>query len=317
MTVEVVKPGLSSTFQDLGRVGYQQIGVPVAGAMDELSHCIANLLVGNDASEATLEITLLGPTLRFRRAAVIALGGADLDASVGGDPLPLHTPHLVAADAVLAFGRRRSGLRGYLAVAGGFALPEVLGSRSTHVRSAMGGWQGRALRKGDEIPLRVVPTGAPRPLGPGAAALAARLASTPRDAAIRASLGREWSRFDAASQAAFFAAPYRIGAQSERMGYRLEGAVLRRNDGRDILSEAVAFGTVQVPAEGLPIVLMADRQSTGGYARIAQVASIDLPRLAQVMPGESVRFERIEVDAAQRLAVERAGMLAELHRLMT
>lgn len=310
MTIEVVKPGLSSSFQDLGRVGYQHLGVPVAGAMDELAHRLANVLVGNDDSEATLEITLLGPTLRFGAACTVVVSGADLGAAIDGRSLALHVPVTVAAGATLAFERRRAGLRAYLGVRGGFDVPSVLGSRSTHTRSAIG---GRALRHGDSIGLRSL---RPAPRAPSmsreAAAIVAALLAAGSERAIRITPGCEWDRFAELSRRAFVAEPYRIGAQSDRMGYRLEGVRLGRSDAREILSEAVAFGTVQVPSDGLPIVLMADRQTTGGYARIAQVAGVDLPRLAQAMPGESVRFATIEVESAQRLLIERETRLAAL-----
>jgi urea carboxylase len=320
MTIEVVKPGLFSTFQDLGRSGFQHLGVPVSGAMDEVSHRVANLLAGNDEGEATLEITLLGPSLRFGRCSLVALCGADLSAVlVPADgqaerarPLPLATACVVEAGELLQFGKRRAGLRSYLAVRGGFGLPRVMGSCSTHVRGGIGGFEGRALRKGDRLPLPDAARFDGELAPPGNAAFDAawrRLASLDAGAPIRpirVTTGREQPHFAPEGLAAFLSTPYRVGAQSERMAYRLEGATLERRTSGDILSEAVAFGTVQVPPDGQPIVLMADRQSSGGYPRIAQVASVDLPRLAQVMPGESVRFEAVELAHAQHLLRQRA-----------
>ncbi|MDB5999158.1 MAG: carboxylase [Rhizobacter sp.] len=324
MIIDVVKPGLFSTFQDLGRIGYQHLGVPVSGVMDEVSHRVANLLVGNDEAEATLEITLLGPTLRFKQGVWMALCGANLSAvlvapeadAASGVAVPLATPTWIEAGHTLQFGKRRSGLRTYLAVRGGFDVAPVMGSRSTHVRGGIGGLDGRALRKGDLLSLRAADDAAshaePAPLSHAVSQALHSLCDTEIGAPIRVTTGREWAHFTPEAQAAFLSQPAVVSAQSERMASRLQGTVLTRCIEGDMLSEAVAFGTVQVPPEGLPIVLMADRQSSGGYPRIAQVATVDLPRLAQVMPGESVRFERVELAAAQRLLLQRSRHFAAL-----
>jgi urea carboxylase len=324
MSVEVVKPGLFSTLQDLGRVGYQHLGVPVSGAMDEVSHRVANLLLGNDEGEATLEITLMGPILRFRQGAWVALCGADLGATIvppgtdaaNADPLPLNTPAWLAPGATLMFGKRRAGLRTYLAVRGGFDVAPVMGSRSTHVRGGIGGFEGRALRKGDELQLRADDEAksriAPVPLSRTADRALSALQTSVAGAPMRVIKGREWDQFSPQAQATFLSQDAVVGSQSERMASRLQGPVLERLVEGDMLSEAVAFGTVQVPPEGLPIVLMADRQSSGGYPRIAQVVTVDLPRLAQVMPGESVCFERVELAVAQGLLLERTRHFDEL-----
>jgi antagonist of KipI len=322
MSLEVVKPGLLSTFQDLGRIGSQAIGMPVCGTMDPLSHGIANLIAGNTAEEATLEITLMGPSLRFGRDSLIALAGADLSPTLqpaGTDaatPIPMLQPVHVPAGA-LQFGKRRSGLRSYLALAGGFGLPAAMGSRSTYLRGALGGFQGRALRKGDVIALPAFTPGAPTVVTPTASALLHGLLERgAAGATVRIVEGPEWPQFTDASHRTLLSEDYRIGSQSDRMGYRLEGPVLQRTAPRDMLSEAVAFGTMQVPPDGQPIVLMADRQTSGGYPRIAQVAGVDLPLLAQRMPGESIRFERIALEAAQRLLQRRASAMASLARAL-
>lgn len=317
MNIEVLKPGLLSTFQDLGRTGAQAIGMPVCGAMDALAHSIANLLVGNPVEQASLEITLLGPALRFERDCVIALAGADLSATLLDAPVPHLQAVRVPAGAVLQFGRCRAGVRAYLALAGGYGLAEVMGSRSTYLRGQLGGWSGRALRKGDMLPL---PAAAPHsiPVANGAAnALLHGLLARGAGATIRFVEGPEWAQFTEDSQTTFQKDEYRISALSDRMGYRLEGSLLQRSAPREMLSEAVAFGTVQVPPNGLPIVLMADRQTTGGYARIAQVASVDLPLLAQRMPGDAVRFERISLETAQLVLQRRAAALASLRRVLS
>jgi len=305
MSIAVLRPGLLSTFQDLGRTGFQHLGVPVSGAMDERSHRLANLLAGNDESCATLEITLAGPRLAFGSASCIALCGADLGATLNGAALPLNRPVAVRAGDQLDFGARRRGLRAYLAVAGGYRLDVVLGSASTYLRSGFGGLGGRALARGDRIALRrpLAATGLDAlqaALDATAVYLPAALSDAPRPA-LRVTPGPQWDAFTAASRRALLEAAFRIDAQSDRMGYRLRGPVLALARPRQMLSEATCFGTVQVPAAGDPIVLMADRQTTGGYPRIAQVAQVDLPRLAQCAPGELVRFEALDTHAAGRL----------------
>ncbi|CAN5179661.1 biotin-dependent carboxyltransferase family protein [soil metagenome] len=323
LAITVDKPGLFSTFQDLGRSGHQHLGVPVAGAMDEMSHCIANWLVGNAESEATLEITMIGPALHFSRAAWVALAGADLGARVVARGSPPHDgvdlapslPHWLPAGSTLEFGSRLSGLRAYLAIRGGFGLPATMGSVSTHVRTATGGFQGRGLRKGDRLVIaQSTSLNATVFLEPTVwtKRLMADLQDRDFGLPIRITRGREWEQFTVRSQASLVSARAVVTAQSDRMACRLLREPLELKVKGDMLSEAVAFGTVQVPPDGLPIVLMADRQSTGGYPRIAQVASVDLPRLAQVKPGESVRFELVEPHEAQALLADRAFRCGQL-----
>ena len=312
----VLKPGMLSTFQDLGRFGQQHLGVSVTGAMDQRAHRLANVLVGNDPALATLEITLTGPTLRFTKPCCLALCGADLSATLNGQPLVLNRPIVVRAKDELSFGVRQHGTRAYLAVHGGFALEPVLGSTSTYLRSAMGGWHGRALRRDDEIPLL-------RPLkNKGLEDLAMDLwslkiylpaaLSEPRQTFVRLIKGQQWDEFTPESCAALLTEPYRISPDSERMGYRLQGASLLMTTPRQMISEGTTFGTIQVPAGGQPIILMADRQTTGGYPKMAYVASVDLPRLAQMGPGDIVSFKAISLEQAQALDLTRAKAFATL-----
>lgn len=313
--VEVLKAGAFTTLQDLGRHGCQHLGVPVGGAMDEVSHRLANALVGNRPSAATLEITLLGPALRFGAQALVACCGADLSMTIDGRAVPPAAAELVPAGATLQFGRRVRGLRAYLAVRGSFAVDPVMGSASTYARAGFGGYHGRPLRKGDVLLIGEDDSRPPPPQrsAESRAAATALLAAMDDSGPIRVLPGREWAAFTTASQANWLEQAWRIGVQSERMGYRLEGPLLERRERRDMLSEAVAFGTVQVPPDGQPIVLMAERQTTGGYPRIAQVAAVDLPRLAQRAPGEYLRFAAVDIDAAQRLLIERARFFDDLH----
>lgn len=307
MTLRVLKPGLACTFQDLGRSGFQHLGVPANGVMDENAHRLANLLVGNGAEQATLEITLQGPELVFQAGTVIALAGADLAATLDGQPLEPLRAVRVRSGAVLAFGKRVRGARAYLAVRNGYRLPTTLGSTSTYGRGAYGGFAGRALRSGDVIGIASGFANPPRVLLPRESALLGY-----EDGPIRVVAGRQWALFEPAAQARFLSSAYRIENDSERMGYRLKGEPIELIEPANLLSEAVVFGTVQVPPDGQPIVLMADRQTTGGYPKIASVISVDLPRLAQKLPGEEIRFEQVSLDRAQQLSLARSALFAEL-----
>jgi biotin-dependent carboxylase-like uncharacterized protein len=318
--IKVLKAGALSQLQDLGRYGHQRYGVPVNGVMDEWSHRVANILVGNDEGAATLECTLTGPTLQFTRDRLVSLCGADMQAAIDDVALPLGQPLLVRAGATLHFGQRRRGARVYLAVRGGFDVPEVMGSGSTFLRGGFGGFHGRPLAKGDHLSLAHADAGYP-----GATRLlvqcgtpfvsAAQFAIPPSDSsmdAVRVMAGPQWDRFTEEARASFVAQPFEIDGQSDRMGYRMRGAVLQLEQALEMVSEAVSFGTVQVPPDGNPIILMADRQSAGGYPKIAYVASADLPMLAQAMPGEQVRFAMVTLQQAQSLYLLRAAALAEL-----
>ncbi|WP_313687346.1 biotin-dependent carboxyltransferase family protein [Pantoea sp.] len=308
MSLEVLHPGMASSLQDEGRYGYQQAGVPVCGAMDRYSHRLANLLVGNQHDCASLEITLLGPRLRFWRRAVIALCGADLSPHIDGQPVPMQQAISVPAGAVLGFGQRRQGARAYLAVHGGFHVSLTMNSHSTCLMAQFGGFAGRYLRQGDHLVTRSAFANAtPRVLPFNAPALFPR-----EQQPIRLMAGRHWQQLSADMQQRFLAAVYRIGQDSNRMGYRLEGAAITREHARELASEAVDYGTVQLPPDGQPIILMADAQTTGGYPKIAHVASVDLPRLAQMLPGDEIQFRLISVDQAQQLAIERAAWLNAL-----
>lgn len=316
MSVTVIRPGLASTFQDCGRHGHQHLGVPVGGAMDQRAHQLANLIAGNERDMATLEITLLGPTLRFETPACIALAGADLGPAVNGEPAPMGRPLVMRAGDVLSFGSRRSGVRCYLAWHGGIALPHVLGSQSTYLRGGLGGFHGRALRKGDVLPLNAplrtdTLEALARDLGQTSIYLPSTLANNPR-ARLRIMRGPHTGLFTDEALRAFFGKPYRIANESDRMGYRLQGPPLSVRENRQLLSEGASFGSIQVPADGQPIVLMADRQSIGGYPKIGHVATVDLPQLAQSMPGETVWFEEIGLAQAQQLDNLREQALGRL-----
>lgn len=300
--IRVLQPGLLSTVQDLGRWGYQEQGMVVAGAMDPISLQIANILVGNPRGEACLEMTLLGPKLEFTIDAVIAMTGADMGAKLNGTPLEGWRQVMVKAGSILEIGTAENGCRTYLAVAGGFDLPSVMGSASTYLRGHLGGFQGRALIKDDLLPLRQSETQSEVKLP---WFFAQPLYS--RTSQVRVVRGPQAEMFTEEGLATFFGSEYEVTPTSDRMGYRLKGAMVTHQQGSDIISDGIAFGAIQVPADGMPIILMADRQTTGGYAKIGTVISIDLPIVAQSKPGDRLTFVEVSVEEAQAqyLALER------------
>jgi antagonist of KipI len=299
----VVRPGLFTTIQDRGRWGHQSEGVPVGGALDRLSHSAANALVGNDAAAATLEITLLGPEIRFESAAVIAIAGADLGARIEGSDLKVNTPVMCRSGAVLRFGERRSGSRAYIAIDGGVDVEPVLGSRATSVLCGLGGVDGRALAAGDRVPL-----GAPTQPGRVRRAIDA-LPMPTGGARLRVLPGPHQDffpdrAFDQLQRSRFIVTP-----RSDRMGYRLDGAPIPRLEGREMISDAAFAGGIQVPSSGDPILLMADRQTTGGYPQIATVITADLPLAGQLAPGDWIEFEVCSRREALSALVAQEGRL--------
>lgn len=318
--IHVLRPGLLSTVQDLGRRGYQQYGVVVGGAMDTLSLRVANLLVGNDESAAALELTLLGPTLRFEQEALIAICGGDFAPSIDGASLPMHRPIKIRAGTTLAFGAARQGCRAYLAVAGGIDVPEVLGSRSTYLRAEIGGYRGRALVADDQLAIcapsdlsqritnefRAKQSDAPFVSVPWQAGV--RFVPTPR-LELRVIRGAELDRLSPDSRERLFSRDFEVSPQSDRMGYRLAGPGLELAAAWELISAAVCPGTLQLPPDGQPILLMADGATTGGYPKIAHVASVDLPVAAQLRPGDSLKMREISLEEAHNLYRQREAAL--------
>ena len=297
--ITVLKPGWLTTVQDLGRYGYQQYGVPVSGAMDRRSFIIANRLVGNRDDEAGLEVTINGPELLFERDAIIAVTGADLSPSVNTIGIPPWTSVRIERGSRLRFGPRCAGARSYLAIAGGIDVPIVLGSRSTHTYSHTGGMQGRALVRGDVL-ISSMPSPHMRPtIGRTLPEKLRPVYSTAT--ALRVLPGPQGSAFAEDALARLMSRPYQLSTQSDRMGYRLHGPTIPHAEAREWISEGTAMGALQVPADRQPILLMADRQTTGGYPKIAVVISADLHLAAQVMPGESIAFRTTTLSEAQAL----------------
>ena len=286
-SMTVLNPGLVTTIQDAGRFGYQDRGVPVAGPMDWYSYRLANALVGNGGDAAAIEATVLGPELRFDQPAIIAIAGADLAASVDGTPIPVNSTRACPGGSVLRFAERRAGARTYVAVDGGIDVPPVLGSRATHVVSGLGGIHGRALKAGDRIAL-----GSQRQRS---SSLRGRpLRSAPGGARVRVMRGPQDEYFDESAFDILQRTRFTISPQSDRMGYRLRtpnagSRIPARTEGA-MISDATFTGGLQIPPSGEPILLMADRQTTGGYPQIATVITADLPLAGQLAPGDWIEF---------------------------
>jgi antagonist of KipI len=307
-SIIIQSAGLLTTVQDRGRYGYQRYGMPVAGAMDNFSLELANLLAGNSPGTACLEATITGPEIFFTDDTVIAVTGADMQPAVNGKSIPVNSAVPVRQGDRLDFTQLKNGCRTYIAFAGGIDVAPVMGSRSTYLRARVGGHQGRAVRKGDELPLgetrgeirtKKIPEGVIPHYLP---------AQT-----VRVIPGPEIKMFEMAGLQSFLTAEYIVTAQSDRMGYRLSGEVIRHTEGRTgIISAGIAQGTIQVPGDGQPIILMADRQTTGGYTRIACVITVDLTLVAQLKPGDTIRFSETTLDKAQEMIRERQRMMRDL-----
>ncbi len=291
--VRVVSPGFQSTVQDLGRPGWAHTGVSASGAADPVSLRIGNWLVGNPAGAAAIEMTLTGAALTFAQPCLVAVTGSDFEAAVGGVPVPPWTAVEVGGGDTLTFRATRSGARCTVCVGGGFAVPPVLGSASTHLTSGLGGFGGRALRAGDVLavgPAAAVPAG--RRFPPEAAARLLR-----RDR-LRVTRGAQWERFTPQARAALVASEYVVSESSSRMGLRLEGAPLESERPGEMLTEGVSLGALQVPGDGRPIVSFVEHQTTGGYPQIACVIAADLHRIGQLRARDRVRFEEVSLDEA-------------------
>ncbi len=310
MSIRVLRPGLLTTVQDLGRWGMQRFGVVGGGAMDPFALRMANLLVGNDDNAAALEMTLLGPTLHFERDALVALCGGDFRPQLDGHTVPTWRPVFIQPGTTLNFGLATSGCRGYLAVAGGVNVPVVLGSRSTYLHGKFGGHEGRALKEGDCLSIADKSLAVSR--SPANWCIGSMMPTYSDSPTLRVILGSEFDWLTNTSQEQLFSAEFEVTPQSDRMGFRLSGPMLELTAPRELISEAVCPGTIQVPADGQPILLMADCATTGGYPKAACVASVDLPLAAQLRPGARLRFSVISLAEAQSLLRERDVDIARL-----
>ena len=313
--IEVQDPGLLTTVQDLGRDGFGSLGVSASGAADPLSLRIGNRLVGNAERAAALEMTLLGGTFLFSGAAVLALTGSDFGATLDGKPVGLRTPVEARPGQTLRLGPTRSGARCYLCVQGGIAVKLFLESASTHILSGLGGFEGRALRKGDVLNIGALNKDSVNngsvsgPVRTEMPAIRAFEQLLPRKV-LRVTPGPQSNWFPESSLRVFYASTYRVTEESNRMGLRLEGAPVPARSGGEMISEGIALGAIQVPDSGLPIILFVEQQTTGGYSKIANVISADLHSLGQLRPRDEIRFELVGWETARSLLREQEGLFA-------
>ena len=312
MGVIVEKPGILTTVQDEGRFGYQQFGVSPAGPMDTKSFYLANILVGNKRNEGVLEMTFSGPTLKFERDNIIAVTGAYMSPCINQEPVPMYRAVIVRKGDILSFGMTDgNGSRGYLAFAGGLDVPLVMGSKSTLMRNQLGGIKGRKLEKGDSIgfvnPRTELPNMELRHL--------LQEEFPKKELTLRVVTGPQDTDFTEEELRRFFWYGAEITNEFDRMGCRLkrEEPLKHKGDG-NIITDGIAFGSIQVPSNGQPIIMLADRQSTGGYSKIGTVISVDLPKLAQSVPGYRVRFVKISIQLAQNLALKRLADFTKLEK---
>ncbi|AOT70506.1 biotin-dependent carboxyltransferase family protein [Geosporobacter ferrireducens] len=296
---KVLHPGLLTSVQDGGRYGYQQFGVPVAGVMDSFAHRIANILVENEENEAVLEITLLGPQIEFLSEAVIAITGGNLSPEINRRSVEMWKSIYVKSGDILSFSGAKTGCRSYIAFAGGIDVPIIMGSKSTYAKAKIGGYEGRLLKAEDILDI-----------GNTKYVLSSSKRSLPRQYIpeyknhfeVQVVLGPQDDLFTTKGIETFLSNPYTVTNECDRMGFRLEGEEIEHIQGGDIISDGIALGAIQVPGHGKPIIMMADRQTTGGYTKIGNVIWEDLNKIAQAKPGDIIRFKKITVeDAHQRL----------------
>lgn len=311
MGFRVIKGGLLTTVQDLGRNGYQAQGFNVNGVMDRRAFRIANLLLDNPENEAVLECTLIGPTLEFTAPMIISITGGDFRPEINDEEVPMYTALYVAEGDVLKLGSARSGRSCYIAFSNYLKVPVVMGSRSTNLKCRIGGFKGRKLEDGDYIETRItrriyLPTFLSRTLP--------LKEYEENKATIRVILGPEEEIFSKKGIKSFLETEYTVGAEFDRMGMRLEGTYIESKRGSDIISDGIVLGSIQVPSHGKPIILLADRQTTGGYGKIATVISVDLPKLVQRRMDDKIRFVAVTVEEAQRLLLLEERELQDMRK---
>ena len=321
MQIKVERPGLLTTIQDLGRRGYQKYGIIASGVMDSWALRVGNAVVGNKLEEAGLEITMSGPVLELPAGLFFSLTGGDLKGEIEGVPVPMWRPIHVKKKCQLRFGRPILGCRSYMTVSGGFNAADVMGSKSTYLRAGLGGFQGRALQKGDILTIGT-------PLisegkwheknaffsAPGWYVPECYVSIATETVSLRYTVGGQWDSFSKSSQQNFSTAVFSLSNHSDRMGYRLSGPKLMLKEPLEMISEAVAFGSVQVPPDGNPIILMADRQTAGGYPKIGQIILVDLPKTGQLPPGSKICFSEVSLQEAETLYLKQEKIYKDLLR---
>lgn len=322
MTVRVHNPGLSTTVQDLGRPGYFHLGIPIGGAMDRLAMRAANLLVGNDESAAGLEAVFVGPQLEFTRDALIAVTGAEMPIKIDGEEKPSWTAIRVKAGQVVSFGFLKTGARIYIAIAGGIDVPVALGSRSTYPIGALGGFKGRAIAKGDELPV-----GASRSGKEGRSVADALRRRPGKPAELRVLPGLYWHRVVEQSQHNFFDDDWKVAPEADRMGYRFRGGrplsfVERKqpfgagSDPSNIVDSCYPYGSIQVPGGTEPIILHRDAVSGGGYFMVGTVVSADMDLIGQLQPNTPTRFVKVDMASALKARADRSALVDRIREAL-
>ena len=315
MGIRVLKGGMLTTVQDLGRTGYQSQGFSVAGVMDVRSFRIANLLLDNPENEPVLEFTLIGPTLEFTSATIIAITGGDFQPTVNDEPVPMYTALYMNKGDILKFKSARTGSRGYIAFSSYLEVPVVMGSRCTNLKSKIGGFKGRKLQEGDYMNFRIK-----RRYLPFFLSRKLELDDVNEfekdETVLRVVMGPQDDRFSKQGIETFLNSEYTVTSDFDRLGCRLEGPYIAAKESSDIISDGIAFGSIQVPAHGKPIILLADRQTTGGYAKIATVASVDIPKLVQRKTDHKIRFQPITVQEAQELYRKELKELDQMRKII-
>lgn len=302
MGIRILKSGLYTTVQDLGRMGYQSYGFSTSGVMDTRSFKIANILIDNEENEAGLEFTLIGPTLKFTSDTILAITGGYFQPKMNNIEIPMYKAIFANKGDILSFGGARTGSRGYISFSSKLDIPVIMGSRSTNTKCHIGGYKGRPLKKGDLILFREKKQYIKHFLS---------REITPEDFSntnitLRVVLGPQAEYFTQKGLNTFLKEPYKVTVDFDRMGCRLDGPKIEYKNSVDIISDGIAFGAIQIPAHGKPIIMLADRQTTGGYAKIANIISSDLPKLAQSKPGDLIRFTSVTIEEAQQLIRDEA-----------
>lgn len=326
MSITVLNPGLLTTVQDLGRRGYQKYGVIVSGAMDTYAMRISNIIIGNKENEGVLEITMVGPSLKLKKGTLFSITGADIVPTINNKQVPMGRPIYLKEDCILEFSGCKSGCRSYLAVAGGIDVPFVMDSKSTYLRAQLGGFQGRALQKND-----VLNIGSKSDLSLKIIKILEKTKNKDdfvstnwyvknygikhsEKAVIRVFEDRQFNKISEESIDEFFSSEFNIDTKSDRMGYRLSGPKIKFKEKFEMISEEVSAGTIQVPPDGNPIILLADRQTAGGYPKIAHVAFVDIQKIVQLKPNDKLTFKKITLKEAEKLYFQREKYISNIKK---
>ena len=298
-SIDVINGGILTTIQDSGRNGYQELGIPTSGVMDDYNYRLANILVGNKLDEAVFEMTFLGPTLKFNENLIIAITGSNMNPKINGELAPMYETIKVKKGDTLQFGKVNEGIRSYLAFGGSIDVPVVNGSKSTHIKTKMGGIEGRALKAKDEINIKKSKEETMRKIPEK------YIPKISHCNILRIVLGPQDDYFtEKGIHDLFRSGGYQVTKDFDRMGIRLKGTAIEHKETADIISDGTTFGSIQVPANGQPIILVADRQTTGGYTKIGNVITADLHKLAQMTFLDKVLFQEIKIEEAQKLAID-------------